>query len=133
MLTAAAIAGSAVAFADEAATVRTLVEKFNAAAKAGDEATLKTLLTDDLVYVHSNGLTENKAECVAALVKSKPNFVFSPGWTVNVQGKTAIVHAKAVNNPGAANSLSLDLMQAWTHDGHSWKMAGRHAARPPAQ
>lgn len=121
------------AWADDAATVRGLVEKFNAAAKSGDESTLKTLLADDLVYVHSNGNTENKSQCIAAIVKSKPNFVFSPGWTVNVQGKTAIVHAKAVNNPGTANPISLDMMQAWTHDGSAWKMVGRHTARPPAQ
>lgn len=121
------------ALADDEATVRALVEKFNAAAKAGDEAALNSLLGEGLVYVHSNGLTENKAQCVAALVKAKPNFVFNPGWTVSMQGKTAIVHAKAVNNPGSPNSMSLDMMQVWVHDGKSWKLVGRHTARPPAQ
>ena len=124
---------AAMAWADESATVRGLVEKFNASAKAGDEAALKTLLADELVYVHSNGLTESKSQCIAAIVKSKPNFVFSPGWTVAVHGKTAIVHAKAVNNPGTANPISLDMMQTWVQDGSSWKMVGRHTARPPAQ
>lgn len=123
---------AAVALADEAAALRGLVEKFNAAAKAGDEAALNALLADGLVYVHSNGASENKAQCIAAILKSKPNFVFAPGWTVSVQGKTAIVHAKAVNNPGTANAISLDMMQAWTHDGQNWRMAGRHTARPPA-
>lgn len=118
--------------ADDAAVVREHVEKFNAAAKAGDEAALKKLLGEGLVYVHSAGLTEDKAQCIAALVKSKPNFVFSPGWTVAVHGKTAIVHAKAVNNPGSANAISLDMMQTWVNDG-GWKMIGRHTARPPAQ
>jgi ketosteroid isomerase-like protein len=123
---------AAFAFADDVSTVRELVEKFNSAAKAGDEATLKTLLAEGLVYVHSNGLTETKAQCIAAIAKGKPNFVFSPGWTVHVDGKTAIVHAKAVNNPGAANAISLDLMQVWNHDGKSWKMLARHTGRPPA-
>ncbi len=124
---------SVLAWADDAAAVRGLVEKFNAAAKAGDEATLKTLLSDQLIYVHSAGLIENKSQCIAAIVKSNPNFVFSPGWTVTVQGKTAIVHAKAVNNPGTANPIALDMMQTWIQDGNSWKMLGRHTARPPAK
>jgi hypothetical protein len=124
---------AAFALADDAGTVRGLVEKFNAAGKAGDEATLKTLIADGLVYVHSNGLVEDKAKCIAAMAKSKPNIVFSPGWTVAVDGKTAIVHAKATNNPGAANPVTLDIMQTWVNDGKSWKLLGRHAARPPAQ
>lgn len=121
------------AFADDVATVRGLVEKFNAAAHAGDEATLKNLLGEGLVYVHSLGAVENKSQCISAILKTKPNFVFSPGWTVSVHDRTAIVHAKAVNNPGTSSSVALDMMQTWSYDGKAWRMVGRHTARPPAK
>src|SRR5262245_23338342 len=77
---------------NEEAAVRAAVAQFNAAAKAGDEATLKKLIGDDLMYSHSSAKVGNKAECIAALVKSKPNFVLADGWTVQVYGKSAMVH-----------------------------------------
>jgi len=123
---------AALALADDAATVRGMVEKFNSAAKAGDEATLKSLLHDGLLYVHSNGKPENKAECIAAIVKTKPNFVFNPGWTVSVHGRTAIVSAMATNNPGSPNAIHLHMMQTWVNEG-GWKMVGRHTGRQIAQ
>ena len=130
------IAACAMAFAadmpskDEAA-VRAALTQFNAAAKAGDEATLNKLLGDDLMYSHSNAKVETKAECVAALVKSKPNFVMVDGWTVSVHGKSAMVHGKMTANPGAAQT-ALHFMMMWVKDGNSWKLVGRHTARLPA-
>jgi ketosteroid isomerase-like protein len=123
---------AALALADDAAIVRASVEKFNAAAKAGDAATLKTLLHDGLLYVHSNGKPETKAEAIAAIVKTPPNFVFDPGWTVTVHGKTAIVSAKATNNPGTPGAIHLHMMQTWVNEG-GWKMVGRHTGRQIAQ
>ena len=44
--------------------------RFNAAAKVGDAAALDALLAAELMYSHSNAKVENKAECIAALVRS---------------------------------------------------------------
>jgi hypothetical protein len=115
---------------DEAA-VRAAVTQFNAAAKAGDEATLNKLLSDDLMYSHSSAKVENKAECVAALVKSKNNFVLMDGWTVKVYGKSAIVHGK-MTSYSAAGTTPLHFMMMWVKDGNAWKMVGRHTARLPS-
>jgi folate-dependent phosphoribosylglycinamide formyltransferase PurN len=115
---------------DEAA-VRAAVTQFNTAAKAGDEATLKKIISDDLMYSHSNAKVETKAECVAALVKSKPDFVLTDGWTVQVYGKSALVHGKMVAHNGATQT-ALHFMMMWVKDGSTWKMVGRHTARLPA-
>lgn len=115
--------------ADEAA-VRAAVDKFNASAKAGDEAALKTLLSEDLVYGHSSAKMENKAECIAAIVKTKPNFVMKDGWTVHLYGKTAIVRASAVaHNQG--QQIPLAMIQVWVKDGKDWKMVARNTTRIP--
>ena len=51
--------------------VRAALARFNAAAKVGDAAALAALLAEDLMYSHSNAKVENKAECIAALVRSR--------------------------------------------------------------
>ena len=115
---------------DESA-VRAAVAQFNAAAHAGDEATLNKLLSDDLMYAHSSAKVETKAECVAALVKGKPNFVLTDGWTVHVYGKSAIVHGKlTAHSPTGVTPLHFMMM--WVKEGNAWKMVGRHTAKLPA-
>lgn len=109
-------------------------EKFNAAVRSGDQATLDKLLHPDLIYAHSNAKVENKAECIQALVSTKPNFVMAPGLTVRVYGKTAILHGRAtarVSQNGQTNEIPLDLLQVWLREGKDWRMVARHTTRVP--
>jgi ketosteroid isomerase-like protein len=112
--------------------VRAAVQQFNDAARKGDEATLNKLLSPDLIYVHSSAKVENKAECVAALVKGKPNFQVAPGFHVKIYGPTAVVHGKmiaGVVQNAAPAKLELDLLQVWVKAGKTWQMVARHTAR----
>lgn len=109
--------------------VRAAVEQFNDAARKGDEATLNKLLSADLIYGHSNAKIENKAECVAALVKSKPDFRMAPGMHVNIYGNTAVVHGKMGNLTGNPPTMQLDVLQVWVKSGAGWHMVARHTAR----
>ncbi|MBM3792470.1 MAG: nuclear transport factor 2 family protein [Acidobacteria bacterium] len=115
---------------DEAA-VRAAVASFNKATLEGDGATLGRLLSEDLMYAHSNSKVENKAECIAALVKSKINFVVEDGLTVKVYGKSAMVYGKMVAHISPATKTPLHFMMMWVKDGNVWKMVGRHTARLP--
>jgi hypothetical protein len=115
----------------EEAAVRAAVAQLVAAARAGDEVTLNKLISDDVMYSHSNAKVENKAECVAALVKTKPNFVLMDGWAVQVYGKSAMVHGKMTAHTGPTQT-PLHFMMMWIKDGRNWKLVGRHTARLPA-
>lgn len=114
--------------------VRAAVQQFNDAARKGDEATLNKLLSSDLIYTHSSAKLENKAECIAAIVKSKPDFQLAPGYHVNLYGNTAVVHgsmtANVVQN-GAPTKIQLDLLQVWVKSGKNWQMVARHTTRMP--
>ena len=114
----------------EEAAVRAAVAQFNSAAHAGDEATLKKIISDDLMYSHSTAKVETKAECIAALVKSKPNFVLMDGWSVQVYGNSAMVHGKMTAHNGPTQT-PLHFMMMWVKDGKTWKMVGRHTAKLP--
>lgn len=117
--------------ADEKA-VRAAVDQFNEAARKGDEAALEKLLDEDLIYGHSSAKIENKAECIGALVKGKPNFVPDPGSTVQLYGGTAVVHGRMTAHNmqgGKATQIPLDFIQVWVKRGKDWRMVTRHTAR----
>lgn len=112
--------------------VRAAWEKFNAAAKAGDAASLENLIAPDLMYSHSNAKVENKAECIAALVKSPIDFQIEEGSTVKVFGNSAMVHGKMQAHNVGGVVVPLHFMMMWVNDAGSWVLVGRHTAKLPA-
>lgn len=117
-----------------AEAVRAALARFNAAAKTGDAAGLDALLAPDLMYSHSNAKVENKADCIAALVRSNIDFQMRDGWTVQVynEGTCAMVHGMMdAHNPGGV-VVPLHFMMMWVNTGGEWKLAGRHTAKLPA-
>lgn len=118
-----------------ASAVRAAFDRFNAAAKIGDAATLDAVLAPSLMYSHSNAKVENKAECIAALVRSNIDFQLRDGLTVEVYGgASAMIHGTMdAHNPGGV-IVPLHFMMMWVNEGGSWLMVGRHTAKlpPPA-
>ncbi len=114
--------------------VRAALARFNAAAKIGDAAGLDAVLAPDLMYSHSNAKVEDKAECIAALVRSNIDFQIRDGLTVlayNV-GTCAMVHGKMdAHNPGGV-IVPLHFMMMWVKAGEDWLLVGRHTAKLPA-
>jgi ketosteroid isomerase-like protein len=123
---------AAAAFAQSAAEREVLGahENFLNAARAGDAATLTKLLGDELVYSHSNGTTvEDKAQAIAAMAKSKPNFKIHE-QKVHVYGKTATLRARATaQNP--KGDIHLTILQVWVKKGGQWQMVQRQTTRLP--
>ena len=114
--------------------VRAALARFNAAAKVGDAAALSALLTEDLMYSHSNAKVENKAECIAALVRSNIDFRERESWTVQVYngGTCALVHGKMdAYNPGDI-IVPLHFLMTWVKVGEEWLLAGRHTTKLPS-
>ncbi len=103
------------------------MDKFVAAAKAGDSAALQTLLADDLTYVHSSAKMENKSEAIAAMVKSKPTYQ-QKDVKIRISGNTAIVNMKLDVLPA---NTHLDILQVWVKKGANWQMAARQATKIP--
>jgi ketosteroid isomerase-like protein len=99
-----------------------------------DKAGLDTLYAPGLVYSHSSGKRENKAEAIETAVNGKERIesidITDP--SVSVYGKTAMVQCKItmiLNNEGKATTLKLDILHVWVKTGSRWQMAARHAAR----
>lgn len=79
------------------------LRRFEAMAKA-DTAALRPMLADDLVYVHSNALKENKLEHLSAISTKKLVYqkMDRQEAGVRIYGKTALVNG-LVNVRGVLN------------------------------
>ena len=115
-------------------TVRAAVASFLQAAQAGDEAALNRMLGAGLIYAHSSGNVQDKAQCMAAIVKTKPRFTFNDGWTVQVYGNSAVIHGKMVSHHTRPEPDShIGVLMVWIKegDGNDWKLVARHTNKPP--
>ena len=108
-------------------TIKANIEKFNVAAKAGDAASLNALLGEELTFGHSSAKFENKAECVAALVKTKPTYTHRD-VKVRVYGNTALVDMNMHIEP---QGFDIAVLQVWVKKGKDWLMVARHSTRLP--
>ncbi len=124
-------ATNTIAASEEA--VRAALGRFHAAAKVGDAAALDAVLATDLMYSHSNAKVQDKAECIAGLVRSNIDFQLREGWTVRVynDGTCAMIHGMVdAHNPGD-KIVPLHFMMMWVKSGADWLLVGRHAAKLP--
>jgi len=124
LLLAAALALPAASAED---AVKANLERFDAAAKAGDAATLNALFADDLIFGHSNARFETKAEAVAALVKTKPTYTHR-NVKIRVYGNTVLVNMDMHIEP---QGFDINVLQVWMKQGKDWKMVSRQSTRLP--
>lgn len=111
--------------------VRAALARFNAAAQIGDAGALEALLAAELMYSHSNARVENKAECIAALVRSNIDFQLRDGVTVRVFEGCAMVHGQMdAHNPGGV-VVPLHFLMMWVKSGEAWLLAGRCTTKLP--
>lgn len=124
LLLAAALAVPAASIEE---TIKANLVKFDAAAKAGDAAALNSILAEELTFGHSSAKFENKAECIAALVKTKPTYTHRD-VKVRVYGHTALVDMNMHVEP---LGFDIAVLQVWVKKGKDWLMVARHSTRLP--
>lgn len=100
----------------------------------GDLTTLESLLSDDLVYAHSNGKVDSKASYLATLRGGHVRYTaFEPEHVrVRVVDDVAIVHGDATtvaSVPGGISRTHLRFTAAWLNRGDGWVMVSWHATR----
>jgi ketosteroid isomerase-like protein len=96
-----------------------------------DGAALEKLYHKDLAYTHSSGLTENKAEAIAAVVKAPPKAVTIHSAATHVYGNTATVKAKVDITNAQDVTSKLDILMVFVKTGSDWQLAARQATKLP--
>jgi ketosteroid isomerase-like protein len=104
---------------------------------AADPAALGAMMTDDLTYTHSSGVTETKAEFLDALKAGKYLYreITPRERKVRVHGDSAIVSGPAhvVIEPGGKRTeIDLYFSELYVKQGGRWRMALWQSTRLPA-
>jgi len=114
---------------DVASAVENLMKGFIDA----DKNILDNLTADELVYGHSSGKVQNKAEFIDEVVSGKPLDYLKidlEGQTIKIIGKTAVVrhifNAETSSN-GTPGKLRIGIMQIWHNNKGKWKLLARQA------
>jgi len=102
----------------------------------GDRASLTKIAADDLMYGHSGGGVQNKAEFVEGIASGASDFVTIDltEQLIKVSGNTAIVHHKLAaqtNDGGKPGSVKLGIMLTFQKQKGEWKLLARQAVKLP--
>lgn len=106
------------------------------AVKANDFQALDQLLADDLVYTHSSGLVESKAEYLAKLKSGDQKYtsIDRTGMHVQVHGNTGIITGKT-RMTGATKGVPFDnqllMIHVWVKTPKGWRLAAHQTTRLP--
>lgn len=95
---------------------------------------LQALLDDKVLYIHSNGLTETKADLIRNLQEEVIAYTKSDVLEsqVRVFGNSAVVTGKGVfigKARGNPFELNLAYTEVYVKTGGKWKLVSRHACK----
>lgn len=110
------------------------VEKLRKAMIDPDKATLEGLTATQLSYGHSNGLIEDQAAFVKALLSGESDFVTInlSDQTITVVDKTAWVRHKLMadtKNSGTPGTAKLSVLLVFVKQKNEWKLLARQAVK----
>jgi ketosteroid isomerase-like protein len=133
-----ALAGPALASAEDETAVKKAVDDMKAAWLKQDKAKLEAMTFPQLTYSHSDARIEDKAKFIAGVMgrKATVKSLEYPDMTVYVAGDTAIVRHLWVSQTeleGKVTDTKIGVMQVWKKDGGSWKLLARSSYRLPQQ
>jgi ketosteroid isomerase-like protein len=96
-----------------------------------DGAALEKLLSSDLMYTHSGGQFETKADVIKSISSGKTiveKIDFSD-TTVRIYGKTALVKGKVDLYHSSTNIVHMNVLHVWVKGPQGWQMVARQATR----
>jgi len=132
------IAGVALAAGDPKAEKDAMaaMDSFRQAFLKKDMAALSNLVSDDLVYGHSDGKTENKTQFLKAIAEGAAHVLFGiADPIVHAQGNAVVLKAtvdlRNSTAPDRPNLLSV--LHVWSKGSQGWQLVARQSTRltPP--
>lgn len=109
------------------------IELFKKGVVDADKNLLESVTAENLVYGHSSGKVQNKAEFVAEIVSGQPldyTSVDITEQTISFSGDVAVVRhiysAETLSN-GTAGKLKIGNMMIWQNQHGKWKLLARQA------
>ena len=120
----------------EEKAVLAAIETFKKGIIDADKELLGSIAAEELVYGHSNGKVQNKAEFIDEIVNSQPDYssIDMADQTIRISCKTAIVrhiYSAETTNNGAPGHVKIGNMLIWQKQKGKWKLLARQAYKLP--
>ena len=121
--------------ADKADAVKAAEKSWATAAVAGDAATLRQVLSDELEYTHSNGEIDTKTAFIDNIKTGvrKYHKLNHESMDVRMYGNTAVLTAKArvetSQKGGPANPVHLRFIHVWVMQNGRWQLVAHQSLR----
>lgn len=110
--------------------VREAAAAWRKAVIAKDEAALHRLCAGDLTYTHANGRTQDKAEYIAAVVKTGRYESFAEEDTkIRVYGNAAILTGYVDVKMIGAEPYRVRTIEVYVNHGGQWQLTAKQSAR----
>ena len=118
------------------ALISKAIDELKIVMEAPDSAILASLVSKDLVYVHSSGTVRDKKGFVDEFIKgqTKVTNVKFLNQTIAVTGDLAIVRHRMLadlHNPDYPPLIDIIILMVWKKEDGDWKMLARQAAKLP--
>lgn len=113
--------------------VAAAVEIFRKGIVDADKNLLEIITADELVYGHSSGKVQNKAEFIAEIISGNPLdyiTVDMTDQTIKIAGNVAIVRhvfSSETTSNGTSGHLKIGNMLIWQKQHGKWKLLARQA------
>ena len=112
------------------------IETFKKAIIDADKQLLRSIAAEELVYGHSSGKVQNKAEFIDEIVNSQPDYssINLADQTIRISGNTAIVrhiYSAETTNNGTPGRVKIGNMLVWQKQHGKWKLLARQAYKLP--
>ena len=108
-----------------------------AAMLSGDEAAMRRLFHEDMIFTHSTGLVETRSSFIGGITSGKHDYkrIEQTKERVRLYGDTALVSGQAaidIDVDGVPRQLNLCYLAAWTRTDAGWKFVAWQSAGIPA-
>lgn len=112
------------------------VEKLRKVMITPDEVILKSLVADDLVYVHSSGTVRNKQGFVDEFMKGWSVFksIKLENQSITLAGDAAVVRHRLTGDflhNNIDEKIDIIILMVWQKQQGQWKLLARQAAKIP--
>ena len=127
---------SALSAADTDAQIQTAEKSWADATMRGDIAALEGIYSDRLIYAHSTGVVQTKAELIDQLKSGARRYtaVTHERMKVEPYGDSAVSHALA-RTVGNVDGKPFDdhvmVMHFWVKQGGKWRLAAHQTTKVP--
>ncbi|MDH7500655.1 MAG: nuclear transport factor 2 family protein [candidate division NC10 bacterium] len=116
--------------------IRQVEQRWMAGIMSKDQKALEEILSPDLIYTHSSGVVESKAEYISSVCGGSLRYdsVTYEAPVIRIFGITGVMAAKATMvgmNKGQPFNAQMRILHVWVKEAGEWRLVAHQTTRIP--